>query len=219
MTSNTAVPRLCLMLELLADAEEDAGRVHAILDEIQPASLILCEPATATENDLKASVIKTVEIGRSRGVATLVCDRLSLAIDSGADGVHLTWKDPPLEGYRTARLDLGPTAIIGVDAGSLRHDAMELGEAGVTYVAFGPDAELTTDDCSRTKQCEQIAWWTELFEIPALALEANEPATIRTLTSAGADLVSARIPATSTRTDIAELVGRLDDAANPLLAD
>src|SRR5205085_9221121 len=69
-----------------------------------------------------------------RDVAFIVNDSISLAKRLGADGVHLGQSDGD---PRDARRELGPAAMIGVTCHASRHLAMDAGEAGADYVAFG----------------------------------------------------------------------------------
>ena len=73
--------------------------------------------------------------------AFIVNDDMSLAKRIGADGVHLGQEDgDPQE----ARRLLGRDAQIGVTCHASRHLAMEAGEAGADYVAFGAFFPTTT---------------------------------------------------------------------------
>src|SRR3546814_15065025 len=63
--------------------------------------------------------------------------------DLGADGVHLGQDDGD---PREARALLGPSAQIGVTCHDSRHFAMEAGDAGADYVAFGSFYPTTTKD-------------------------------------------------------------------------
>ncbi|MGQ0660507.1 thiamine phosphate synthase, partial [Sphingosinicella sp.] len=69
-----------------------------------------------------------------QNVAFIVNDDMALAKRLGADGVHLGQSDGD---PREARRLLGPGAQIGVTCHDSRHLAMEAGEAGADYVAFG----------------------------------------------------------------------------------
>ena len=78
-----------------------------------------------------------------RDVAFIVNDSVALAKRLGADGVHLGQDDGD---PREARDVLGPDAQIGVTCHDSRHLAMEAGEAGADYVAFGSFYPTTTKD-------------------------------------------------------------------------
>src|SRR3546814_17115558 len=63
--------------------------------------------------------------------------------DLGADGVHLGQDDGD---PREARALPGPSAPIGVTCHDSRHFAMEAGDAGADYVAFGSFYPTPTKD-------------------------------------------------------------------------
>lgn len=71
---------------------------------------------------------------RKHGRPLIVNDDLQLALDIGADGLHLGREDGDLA---TARRQLGPTALIGATC----HQRLDWAEtavaAGASYVAFG----------------------------------------------------------------------------------
>jgi thiamine-phosphate pyrophosphorylase len=69
-----------------------------------------------------------------REVAFIVNDSIGLARRLGADGVHLGQSDGEVA---EAREKLGREAQIGVTCHASRHLAMEAGDAGADYVAFG----------------------------------------------------------------------------------
>lgn len=73
-------------------------------------------------------------IAQSRDVAFIMNDRPDLAQRTGCDGVHVGQQDAS---YKDARALLGPSAIVGVTCHDSRHLAMEAGDQGADYVAFG----------------------------------------------------------------------------------
>src|SRR3546814_3673441 len=83
------------------------------------------------------------DVCSSDRVAFIVNDDMSLAKRLGADGVHLGQSDGD---PREARALLGPSAQIGVTCHDSRHLAMEAGEAGADYVAFGAFFPTTTKE-------------------------------------------------------------------------
>lgn len=127
------------------------------------------------------------EICAEREVAFIVNDSVSLAKRIGADGVHLGQKDgDPKE----AREQLGREAQIGVTCHASRHLAMEAGEAGADYVAFGAFYPSTTKDTEHTAEPELLSWWSQLFEIPCVAIGGITPENCRPLVDAGADFLA-----------------------------
>ena len=120
-------------------------------------------------------------------VAFIVNDSVSLAKRLGADGVHLGQKDGDL---REARAILGPSVQIGRTCHDSRHLAMEAGEAGADYVAFGAFYETTTKPSNYRPVPQLLSWWSSLFEIPCVAIGGITPANASPLIAAGADFVA-----------------------------
>lgn len=122
-----------------------------------------------------------------REVAFIVNDSIALAKRLGADGVHLGQEDGD---PREARRVLGPSAQIGVTCHDSRHLAMEAGEAGADYVAFGAFYPTTTKETRHRPDPSILSWWTTLFEIPCVAIGGITPANARPLVEAGADFLA-----------------------------
>lgn len=122
-----------------------------------------------------------------RDIAFIVNDSMSLAKRIGADGVHLGQEDGD---PREARALLGPSAQIGVTCHDSRHLAMEAGEAGADYVAFGSFYPTTTKEVRHHPDPSILGWWTTLFELPCVAIGGITPANAMPLIEAGADFLA-----------------------------
>jgi len=122
-----------------------------------------------------------------RDVAFLVNDSISLAKRLGADGVHLGQSDGD---PREARSVLGPNAQIGVTCHDSRHLAMEAGEAGADYVAFGAFYPTSTKEVRHHPDPAILSWWSTMFELPSVAIGGITPANARPLVEAGADFLA-----------------------------
>ena len=120
-------------------------------------------------------------------VAFIVNDDVALAKRLGADGVHLGQQDGS---PKDAREELGPDAQIGVTCHDSRHLAMEAGEQGADYVAFGAFFPSTTKDTQHHAEIELIEFWHELFEIPSVAIGGITPQNCQPLIDAGADFIA-----------------------------
>jgi thiamine-phosphate pyrophosphorylase len=123
----------------------------------------------------------------AREVAFLVNDSAALAKRIGADGLHLGQDDGD---PREARALLGPTTQIGVTAHDSRHLAMEAGEAGADYVAFGAFFPSATKEARHRPDPSILSWWSTLFEIPSVAIGGITPDNGRALVEAGADFLA-----------------------------
>jgi len=122
-----------------------------------------------------------------RGVAFIVNDSISLAKRIGADGVHLGQNDGDV---REARETLGREAQIGVTCHASRHLALDAGEAGADYVAFGAFFPSGTKDTEHRAELELLEWWQEYIEIPCVAIGGITPENCRPLVEAGADFLA-----------------------------
>ncbi len=120
-------------------------------------------------------------------VAFIVNDSVSLAKRLGADGVHLGQGDGDA---REARVILGPNVQIGVTCHDSRHLAMDAGEAGADYVAFGAFHPTSTKTTEHRPEPVILSWWSTLFEIPCVAIGGITPANAAPLVQAGADFLA-----------------------------
>ncbi len=122
-----------------------------------------------------------------RDVAFIVNDSISLAKRLGADGVHLGQDDGDV---REARDRLGRNAQIGVTCHDSRHFAMEAGEAGADYVAFGAFFPSSTKDTKHIAGLDLLEWWQSIFELPCVAIGGITPENCGPLVRAGADFLA-----------------------------
>ncbi len=126
-------------------------------------------------------------IAQERGVAFILNDHPELARETGCDGVHVGQKDTP---YAQARRIVGKDAIVGVTCHDSRHLAMEAGEAGADYVAFGAFFPTTTKDAEYKAELELLQWWSELMEVPCVAIGGITQENCGPLVQAGADFLA-----------------------------
>ena len=127
------------------------------------------------------------KICADRDVAFIINDSIGLAKRLGADGVHLGQGDGDA---RDARAQLGPKVQIGVTCHDSRHLAMEAGEAGADYVAFGAFYPTTTKETEHRAEPSILGWWTTVFELPCVAIGGITPDNARPLIDAGADFLA-----------------------------
>ena len=119
--------------------------------------------------------------------AFIVNDSVSLAKRLGADGVHLGQADGTVA---EARERLGRGAQIGVTCHASRHLAMEAGEAGADYVAFGAFFPSPTKPSEHRPEPGLLEWWSALFELPCVAIGGITPDNCPPLVAAGADFLA-----------------------------
>ncbi|AKH41424.1 thiamine-phosphate pyrophosphorylase [Altererythrobacter atlanticus] len=160
-------------LEKALDAGPVAAFQFRVKDVDQHEAARLAEPLQA--------------ICAERDVAFIVNDSISLAKRLRADGVHLGQGDGDA---REAREILGREAQIGVTCHASRHLAMEAGDAGADYVAFGSFFPSGTKQSEHRAEPELLTWWQGLFEIPCVAIGGITPENCGPLVEAGADFLA-----------------------------
>ena len=85
------------------------------------------------DEELTAVARNVLVVCRRAGVTFIVNDRIQVAAEAGADGVHLGREDAPIAVARSA---LGPDAIIGGTAGTA-DELATLAASGADYIGFG----------------------------------------------------------------------------------
>jgi thiamine-phosphate pyrophosphorylase len=180
-------PEIYAALEVGSDGAASTAALQAILESGVVACLLLRAPVGRA---IDASVTKRLaSMAQKRGVATLIADDADLARMLKADGLHISWSKDPIALYREARSALGEHAMIGVDAGRSRDDAMVLGEAGADYVAFGIPAHVADRETAEERQRDLISWWADIVEVPCVAFDVAVADGARAVAQAGADFV------------------------------
>lgn len=123
----------------------------------------------------------------ARDVAFIVNDRPDLAAQMDADGVHIGQEDTA---YGEARDLLGDDRIVGVTCHDSRHLAMEAGEAGADYVAFGAFFPTETKEAKTAADPDILHWWSELTTVPCVAIGGITVGNCAPLVKAGADFLA-----------------------------
>lgn len=130
------------------------------------------------------------DICAAHDCAFIVNDSVPLTKRLKADGVHLGQEDGD---PRDARDELGHDTQIGVTCHASKHLAMEAGEAGADYVAFGAFFPSTTKDKGPDAErptIELLDWWVKLFEIPVVVIGGITPDNCEPLVKTGADFLA-----------------------------
>jgi len=120
------------------------------------------------------------------GAAFILNDRPDLAAELGCDGVHVGQEDAS---YAAARAAL-PSGIVGVTCHDSRHLAMEAGEAGADYVAFGAFFPTATKEAKTRAEIELLRAWSEDMLVPVVAIGGITVENAPTLVEAGADFLA-----------------------------
>ncbi len=123
---------------------------------------------------------------QSRDVAFLLNDRPDLAVKSGCDGAHVGQTDTEAKQARKILGDL----TLGVTCHNSRHLAMEAGEAGADYVAFGAFFPTTTKEPPEMADIETLKIWADTMEIPCVAIGGITAENCAPLVQAGAEFLA-----------------------------
>jgi len=162
--------------EALAEAL-NAGEVAALQLRLKDHSL----------EEIRDLAPPLIALAQSMGVAVVMNDDPELAVALGCDGVHVGQGDAPAKAARAA---IGPDRMLGVTCHDSRHLAMQAGEAGADYVAFGAFYPTVTKEAATRADPDILDWWSELFEIPCVAIGGINLDNARPLVEAGADFLA-----------------------------
>jgi thiamine-phosphate pyrophosphorylase len=174
-----SLPEFARTLELALKAG-DVGAFQLRLKNVDDAAI-------------RSAVRVLLPICRSFNVAFILNDRVDLVVELEVDGVHLGQDDEKVE---VARQALGSDKVIGVSCHDSSHLAMEAGEKGADYVAFG--AFFPTKSKSSEKLAKYgvptediVEWWSTYTIVPCVAIGGMTPQNCAPLVAAGADFIAA----------------------------
>ena len=125
-------------------------------------------------------------VAHSRDVAFLLNDRPDLAVQTGCDGAHVGADDMDVA---RARAVLGDRQL-GVSCTDSRDAAMVAGENGADYVAFGAFFASATKATEIRADPALLRWWSEMMELPVVAIGGITAANCAPLVQAGADFLA-----------------------------
>ena len=145
------------------------------------------------DSDILRAAEALLPLCHAQGIAFIINDSPLLAYKAGADGVHLGQDDGAV---KAARALLGDDRVIGVSCHDSRHLAMEAGEDGADYVAFGafhPTKSKSPEALAKygTPTTDILSWWHDMTVLPCVAIGGITPENCAPLAQAGADFVAA----------------------------
>lgn len=178
--------RIYLVTPSHFNLDDFSDQLTAALDGGDVASVQLRMKESYDEDIIAAGRV-LMPICHSKDVAFIVNDRPDIVAKIGADGVHVGQEDTS---YAEAREIVGSDKIVGVTCKDSRHLAMEAGEQGADYVAFGTFFPTKTKLTTTKATNETLTWWQDLFEIPCVAIGGITVETAPELASAGADFLA-----------------------------
>jgi thiamine-phosphate pyrophosphorylase len=185
-TSDEARCRLYLITPPAFDPDALAGELTRTLDAGDVAALQI-RLKDASDDAIRRATDVLRPIAQQRGVAVIMNDRADLAVELGCDGAHLGQEDGD---HAAARKLLGPDRTLGITCHASRDLAMRAGEIGADYVAFGAFFPTGTKEVVHRADPEILAWWSELFELPCVAIGGITAENCAPLVRAGADFLA-----------------------------
>ncbi len=177
--------RLYLITPPRLDAAAFRDTLAAALDAGDVACLQL-RLKDASPDEVKRATEALMPVCHTRDVAFLLNDDAPLAQELGCDGAHLGQSD----GDHAQARRLLEGRILGITCHASRHLAMEAGEIGADYVAFGAFFPTGTKQTVHTAGTDLLAWWSEMMEIPCVAIGGITAANCAPLVRAGADFLA-----------------------------
>ncbi len=177
-------------LYLITPPTLDPGGFRATLAAALDAGDVACLQVRLKQADddaVRRAIDALMPECHARDVALLVNDRADLAAEMGADGVHVGQEDMP---YDDARRLVGSDRIVGVTCHDSRHLAMEAGEAGADYVAFGAFFPTATKAAKTRTDPEIVTWWSDVMTVPCVAIGGLTVANCAPVIAAGADFIA-----------------------------
>jgi len=120
-------------------------------------------------------------------VPLIINDGIQLAIEVGADGVHLGRDD---DSIKNARLQLGSKAIIGISCYNDLTLALTAEKEGADYVAFGRFFSSSTKPNATPASIEILSQAKADISLPLVAIGGITPENGGQLIEAGADMLA-----------------------------
>ena len=160
----------------------------------------------ASTNDVREAALAMLPLTHEYEVPLILNDALDLAHELDVDGVHLGQEDllaygsdphkSTLNAIRKVRKRLSDELALGITCHASSHLAMEAGEAGADYVAFGAFYPTTSKPKEKlekwgTPSIELLTQWSEGSTVPCVAIGGITPQNCAPLVRAGADFIAA----------------------------
>lgn len=168
-----------------------ADTLHAALTGGDVACVQLrlknADGSAAPEADIAAAIEALMPMCHAEDIAFILNDNAAMAQRYGCDGVHIGQSDMA---YGAARKLMGDEAIIGVTCHDNKHLALEAGEAGADYVAFGAFYETRTKATTARPDTDILQFWQQFVELPCVAIGGITPENAAPLVEAGADFIA-----------------------------
>lgn len=176
--------------------------VYAITDPVLCSDHLIKKVTAAIEGGIQIlqyrnkQATAAIQLEEARKLSTLcsqldvlfiVNDDIKLALDSGADGVHLGQQDRALS---EAREHLGKNKIIGISCNNRFDYALAAQQNGADYIAFGRFFPSLSKPDAPQADIELLQRGRNQLRIPIVAIGGITPDNGKQLIDAGADMLA-----------------------------
>ncbi len=149
----------------------------------------------ANQAKIAEAIKELMPIAHAHQAAFIVNDEWQLAAEMGADGVHLGQEDIAETSVKALKKQLPASMVLGITCHASTHLAMEAGEQGADYVAFGAFYETTSKPKEKLEKwgipsLELLEGWCAYSNLPAVAIGGITPQNCAPLIKAGADFIA-----------------------------
>jgi len=183
------VPRAPFLYAILDRSVVERGRVAAVARDLVSAGVGMIQyraKLTGVE-EKRRDVVAILGAARGSSIPVLVNDDVELAVETGADGVHVGAEDlPPAE----ARSMVGEGRLVGVSVTSL-DDLARVSSDAVDYIGVGPVFPSPTKPEAKALGVEFVRTVRGRTELPLVALGGITAANVLEAIDAGADGIAA----------------------------
>jgi thiamine-phosphate pyrophosphorylase len=150
------------------------------------ADIVQLRNKVAAPADLVTAARQLVHYCHERGVVCIVNDHVDVAVEAGADGVHLGQDDAGVAG---ARRRLGNDRIIGRSTHTVEQ-AMSARAEGADYLGVGPVFATPTKPGRPATGVELLSAVADAVTLPWFAIGGVDASTIDAVLAAGATRVA-----------------------------
>lgn len=186
--------KLSLRVYVITASVPELGRTHedvAAAAIAGGADVIQFRDKMMPDNDFKKTAEKLLAMCGAKGVPLILNDRVEIAIEIGADGVHVGHEDISIADLRRR---VPPEMIVGVSARNF-DEAAALAGSGADYLGVGPIfATPSKTDASEPIAIDELRRICRAVRIPVVAIggiTAENLAQIVGTGAAGAAVIAA----------------------------
>jgi thiamine-phosphate pyrophosphorylase len=138
----------------------------------------------------RAQAADLLRLCRAYGAKLIINDDVWLAVEIGADGVHLGREDIPGGGLATARDALGSKRILGVSCYDDLARAEVAADAGADYLAFGSMFPSVSKPQAPRAPLDVLTEAKQRFKVPVVAIGGITIKNAPQVLAAGADMLA-----------------------------